>query len=29
VLIPGVGHWLQQEAPDETNKAMMDFLKSL
>jgi pimeloyl-ACP methyl ester carboxylesterase len=29
VLIPGIGHWLQQEAPDETNKAMMDFLKSL
>lgn len=29
VLIPGIGHWLQQEAPDETNKAMMDFLQSL
>ena len=29
VLIPEVGHWLQQEAPDETNKAMMEFLQSL
>jgi pimeloyl-ACP methyl ester carboxylesterase len=29
VLIPGVGHWVQQEAPAETNAAMLAFLKSL
>ena len=26
VLIPEIGHWVQQEAPDETNQAMSDFL---
>jgi pimeloyl-ACP methyl ester carboxylesterase len=25
-LIPNCGHWLQQEAPDEVNGAMMKFL---
>lgn len=29
VLIPGIGHWLQQEAPNETNQAMLEFLESL
>ncbi len=28
-LIPKVGHWVQQEAPDETNKAILGFLKTL
>ncbi|MCL3818625.1 alpha/beta fold hydrolase [Aeromicrobium wangtongii] len=26
VLIPGIGHWTQQEAPEETSKAMLAFL---
>ncbi|GIS69554.1 MAG: epoxide hydrolase [Gammaproteobacteria bacterium] len=29
VLIPGIGHWVQQEAPDETNRALLDFLDHL
>ena len=29
VLIPGIGHWVQQEAPKETNAAVLDFLTSL
>ena len=29
VLLPGVGHWNQQEAPDETNAALLGFLKGL
>jgi len=29
VLIPDIGHWVQQEAPAETNAAMMEFLNSL
>lgn len=29
VVIPGVGHWTQQEAPQETNDAMIRFLKGL
>ena len=28
-LIPGIGHWVQQEAPDETNRALLDFLDNL
>jgi len=28
-LIPGAGHWTQQEAPDEVNALMLDFLSSL
>ncbi len=28
VLVPNIGHWVQQEAPDETNAAMLAFLKS-
>jgi pimeloyl-ACP methyl ester carboxylesterase len=27
VLIPGVGHWTQQEAPDEVNAALIGFFK--
>jgi pimeloyl-ACP methyl ester carboxylesterase len=26
VLLPGIGHWVQQEAPDETNAAIVKFL---
>ncbi len=29
ILIPSIGHWVQQEAPAETNKALLDFLGSL
>ncbi|RBL87426.1 alpha/beta hydrolase [Streptomyces cavourensis] len=28
-IIPGAGHWLQQEAPQEVNQALIDFLRSL
>jgi pimeloyl-ACP methyl ester carboxylesterase len=27
-LYPGVGHWVQQERPDDVNKAVIEFLKS-
>ncbi|HEX3538386.1 MAG TPA: alpha/beta hydrolase [Stellaceae bacterium] len=29
VMLPGCGHWTQQERPDEVNRALLDFLKSL
>ena len=29
VLFPEIGHWVQQEAPEATNKAMLEFLQSL
>ena len=29
VLLPGVGHWTEQEAPAEVNKLILEFLKSL
>jgi len=29
VMIPGAGHWTQQERPTETNAALMSFLKDL
>ena len=29
VLLPEIGHWVQQEAPDETNQAMFEFLQNL
>jgi pimeloyl-ACP methyl ester carboxylesterase len=29
VILPGVGHWVQQEAPLETNAALQEFLKGL
>jgi pimeloyl-ACP methyl ester carboxylesterase len=28
-ILPGIGHWVQQEAPDETNAAMERFLATL
>jgi pimeloyl-ACP methyl ester carboxylesterase len=29
VLVPGAGHWIQQERPAETNAALLDFLGGL
>jgi len=29
VLIEGAGHWNQQEAPEATNKALLEFLGGL
>jgi len=29
VIVPGAGHWLQQEAPEATNEALEGFLKGL
>lgn len=29
LLLPGCGHWVQQERPAEVNAAMIDFLRSL
>lgn len=29
VILPGIGHWTQQEAPDATNEALIKFLSSL
>ena len=29
VLLPGCGHWTQQERPDEVSKAMIGFLSGL
>ena len=26
ILIPGAGHWIQQERPREVNDLMIDFL---
>ena len=28
-MLPGCGHWTQQERPTEVNAAMLRFLKSL
>lgn len=28
-LVPGAGHWIQQEKPDEVNAFVLDFLKGL
>jgi len=28
-LIPGVGHWTQQEAPDAVNRGILEFLEKL
>jgi len=28
-LIPGAGHWIQQERPKEINELLIDFLRSL
>jgi pimeloyl-ACP methyl ester carboxylesterase len=29
VLLPGVGHWTQQEKPEEVNRLLIEFLKEL
>ncbi len=29
VIIPGAGHWVQQEAPDETNAALESFIQTI
>ena len=29
ILIPEIGHWVQQEAPQETNEAILEFLRRL
>jgi pimeloyl-ACP methyl ester carboxylesterase len=29
VLLPGCGHWTQQERPDEVSQAMIEFIGSL
>ena len=29
VIIPGIGHWVQQEAPAKTNAALQEFVKGL
>ena len=29
IVIPGAGHWVQQERPQETSEAMLSFLRSL
>jgi pimeloyl-ACP methyl ester carboxylesterase len=29
VMLPGIGHWTQQESPEAVNKALIAFLKSL
>ncbi|MBU4317048.1 MAG: alpha/beta hydrolase [Proteobacteria bacterium] len=27
VILPGIGHWIQQEAPEQVNKAILGFLQ--
>jgi pimeloyl-ACP methyl ester carboxylesterase len=29
VIVPEVGHWIQQEDPVATNEALLSFLKAL
>ena len=29
MLIPGAGHWIQQERPNEVNKLLIEFLTDL
>jgi pimeloyl-ACP methyl ester carboxylesterase len=29
VLVPGAGHWIQQERPNEVNELLIEFLASL
>ncbi len=29
ILVPDTGHWIQQERPEETNAAILEFLRSL
>ena len=28
-MIPGIGHWTQQEAPGAVNELILDFLKQI
>ena len=28
-LIPKIGHWTQQESPEEVNKALIEFLEKV
>jgi pimeloyl-ACP methyl ester carboxylesterase len=28
-VVPGAGHWIQQERPDEVNRLLLDFLTAL
>jgi pimeloyl-ACP methyl ester carboxylesterase len=29
VVVPGAGHWVQQQAPDVVNSALLEFLATL
>jgi pimeloyl-ACP methyl ester carboxylesterase len=29
IMLPGCGHWTQQERPDQVNAAMIEFLRGL
>jgi len=29
IILPGCGHWTQQERPAEVNAAVLEFLKAL
>jgi pimeloyl-ACP methyl ester carboxylesterase len=29
VMLPGVGHWTQQEEPNQVNKNLIEFLQAL
>jgi pimeloyl-ACP methyl ester carboxylesterase len=29
ILLPGVGHWTEQEAPAEVNRLIVEFLRSV
>ena len=29
VILPGIGHWTQQEAPEKTNETLIAFLDGL
>jgi pimeloyl-ACP methyl ester carboxylesterase len=29
IVVPGAGHWVQQQAPEEVNAALLDFLQEL
>jgi pimeloyl-ACP methyl ester carboxylesterase len=29
IVVPGAGHWLQQQAPEAVNAALLEFLQGL
>jgi pimeloyl-ACP methyl ester carboxylesterase len=29
IVVPGAGHWLQQQAPEAVNEALLEFLQGL